>query len=66
MVDDRREDAAEEVYHRVNEDGIEDIPFFHKFTLFEKYYTVLPSNYFLLSFEYFNNGNKIRKDETIC
>ncbi len=28
--------------------------------------TVLPSNYFLFSFEYFNNGNKIRKDETIC
>ena len=28
--------------------------------------SVLSSNYFLLSFEYFNNGNKIRKDETIC
>ena len=34
------------------------------FTILDR--SVLTSNYFLLSFEYFNNGNKIRKDETVC
>ena len=34
------------------------------FLIFDR--SVLQSNYFLLLFEYFNNGNKIRKDETIC